>query len=94
MNSIDYLRPNRAGNIIRFGRSDKNPMRFGKRSEESHHGIPSDHFCEDYDCLDQERENQQTDIQHEDELSSLFGDGNNDDITTQSQPHKEYIITK
>lgn len=79
---------------MRFGRSDKNPMRFGKRSDD-HHAISSDHFCEDYDCLLQERENQQTDIEHEDQLSTLFGDENNDDeAANQAVSHKEYIITK
>lgn len=91
MNEIDSLRSNRAGNVMRFGRSDRNPMRFGKRSD----GISSNSFCDDYDCLLQERENAETDMEHEDQLSHLFGEENNDDeIEEKSVPHKEYIITK
>lgn len=92
MSDMDYLRQSRAGNVMRYGRSDKNPMRFGKRSD---HPTQSNHFCDDYDCLLQERENQQTDIENEDQLSTLFGDENSeDDIANQALQHKEYIITK
>jgi hypothetical protein len=94
MNNADYLRQSRAGNVMRFGRSDRNPMRFGKRSDD-HPATYSNSFCGDNDCLLQERENQQTDIENEDQLSSLFGDEtNDDDIANQALQHKEYIITK
>lgn len=94
MNEMDYLRQGRAGNVLRFGRSGRNPMRFGKRD-----GTSSNSFCGDYDCLLQERENQLTDIENDDQLRTLFGDDNNDDEETATHPqqHKEnaeYIITK
>lgn len=98
MNEINYPRISRAGNVLRFGRSDKNPMRFGKRDGSDHHGIPSSNFCDDYDCLLQERENQLADVENDDQLSSLFGNENNEtDDNAKSQQSKgygEYIITK
>lgn len=83
----DFERTSRAGNVMRFGRSDKNPMRFGKRDGRI--------YCEDYNCLVQEKESRIIDNDNDDQLKTLFGVNNNndDDNAKQSQLHNEYIIT-
>lgn len=72
-----------------IGRSDRNPMRFGKRS-----GHASTTYCDDYDCLLQERENQLTDIENDDQLTSLFGNDDDDIAKPSHKSYGEYIITK
>ena len=82
----NLLRLGRAGNLIRFGRNDKNVMRFGKRVPQ---GISSSTriYCEENDCVVQEKENQITenDSDKKDHLQELFG---------KPQGYGEYLIQK
>lgn len=94
----DYSRSNRAGNVLRFGRSDKNPMRFGKRGDVGAHAVSSSSkiYCEDYNCLLQEKENRLIDNDNDEQLKSLFGvdHNDNDDDDAKQSLHNEYIIQK
>lgn len=95
----DFSRSSRAGNVLRFGRSDKNPMRFGKRSDGPHAVSSSAKiYCEDYNCLLQEKENRLIDNDNDEQLKSLFGvdnqNINDDDDDAKQSLHNEYIIQK
>jgi hypothetical protein len=95
----EYLRAVRAGNVMRFGRS--NPMRFGKRSSPQEIASSSRIYCEDGKCLIQQKENRLIDDNDKatfnngeyskDQLNSLFGD---DAKQQQQQGYGEYVLTK
>lgn len=92
----DFSRSSRAGNVLRFGRSDKNPMRFGKRADDPNAFSSSAKiYCEDYNCILQEKENRLIDNDNDEQLKRLFGiDHNNDDDNDDAKLHNEYIIQK
>lgn len=94
----DFARSSRASNVMRFGRSDKNVMRFGKRSGPHSAATNARIYCDNYNCLLEAKENRLIDSDNEDQLSSLFGNENNDenDIAKQklNKGYDEYIITK
>lgn len=89
-NDRNLLRLGRAGNIIRFGRNEKNLMRFGKRSGPQAVSSSTKIYCEDDECLLQENKNQLTDAESvkSDHLQELFG---ND---PSKQTYGEYVIEK
>lgn len=89
----DFSRSSRAGNVLRFGRSDKNPMRFGKRGGDVSSSAKI--YCEDYNCLLQEKEKQIMDNDNDEQLKSLFGvDQNDNEDDAKQSLHNEYIIQK
>lgn len=89
-NDRNLIRLGRGGNLIRFGRNDKNLMRFGKRNGPQATSTSTKIYCEDDDCVVQKNENQLTDNPSPtaDQLKELFGS----DATKHS--YGEYIIEK
>lgn len=89
-NERNLLRLGRAGNLIRFGRNEKNLMRFGKRSGPQAVSSSTKIYCEDDDCLLQANENQLTDSDSakSDHLQELFGSD------PSKQTYGEYVIEK
>lgn len=95
-NNDDFMRSIRAGgNVMRFGRSEKNLMRFGKRTPKI---LSSKFYCGDDNCLIQEKENRLLDntdndgnpsMNNYEQLNSLFGDDG-----AKQQGYGEYIIAK
>lgn len=90
-NDRNLLRLGRSGNLIRFGRNEKNLMRFGKRSGPQAFSSSTKIYCEENDCVVQKNEDTLTDdIEKDDQLHELFG---NDDASSK-QGYGEYVNEK
>lgn len=89
-NERNLLRLGRGGNLIRFGRNEKNLMRFGKRGGPEAISRSTKIYCEDDDCLLQENENQLTEAENgkSDHLQELFGSD------PSKQTYGEYVNEK